>query len=642
MSTKKLQIVGSLGSDITIDSTLTHSGQAADAKVAGDAIANLSALVGDSPVSYQINEAISNIDSALSLDGMASLYRYLVFGFNGDDMQLCVHGSNDACATVTELAKNIYQPQLGRKTLRDPSAVWYQGNLYITYTIIDWASGTSNIGFCRTRDLINFEELEQLPTNNSVYANLPRCYAPQFCIMDGNLYIVSAAVGAGGTVTDKDGNVYSESKDDGWSIVWQGSVMVHKYLPEQHALQFIGLVDGVSSIDVQLFKHNNTYYAAGRGFKLYSSESMMGPYTLMWDQTQHDDSGVEIWYEGAFVLHLPNGKWRFFAQRPGKHYDYYDSVSSVLEDGFESAMKTCVMDSYDAMHFTVLDTVQMEGEIQSDIYIENRDGTDTIMGYAPTVALKDYTGPMDRLLTYDGALFQVNNGTTESNGLSRLKLGNNIPAGTEGNKTGELGLCSANGTNGLLVQEDHAAGSSTYVTSKLPKSGGLLLSDSNYSTYTVPRSGGTFTGNVAVDGGTTGTAYQIKRQFDDDQYQFDQTIQYDKAGLLKYAKNGSVVNRVSLYEDQTKFSRPINVEGGSSGDNAVQTRKNLGAASASDLTALSNLIGDTSVSDQINAAIEFATDDEIIAMLTELDAIPVLSDENGNIFTDETDTILLI
>lgn len=57
---------------------------------------------------------------------------------------------------------------------------------------------------------------------------------------------------------------------------------------------------------------------------------------------------------------------------------------------------------------------------------------------------------------------------------------------------------------------------------------------------------------------------------------------------------------------------------------------------------LSALVGDTSVSDQISSAMEFATDDEIIAMLTELDAIPVLSDENGNIFTDETDTILLI
>ena len=39
MSTKKLQILGSFGSGIEMDSTLTQSGQAADAKVVGDALA---------------------------------------------------------------------------------------------------------------------------------------------------------------------------------------------------------------------------------------------------------------------------------------------------------------------------------------------------------------------------------------------------------------------------------------------------------------------------------------------------------------------------------------------------------------------------------------------------------------------------
>lgn len=42
MSTKKLQIIGSLGggASVELDSTLTKSGKAADAKAVGDAIAN--------------------------------------------------------------------------------------------------------------------------------------------------------------------------------------------------------------------------------------------------------------------------------------------------------------------------------------------------------------------------------------------------------------------------------------------------------------------------------------------------------------------------------------------------------------------------------------------------------------------------
>ena len=39
---------------------------------------------------------------------------------------------------------------------------------------------------------------------------------------------------------------------------------------------------------------------------------------------------------------------------------------------------------------------------------------------------------------------------------------------------------------------------------------------------------------------------------------------------------------------------------------------------------------------------EEATDDEIIDMLVEVDMMPVLADENGNIMTDETGAILLI
>lgn len=45
---------------VTIDSTLTIEGQAADAKVTGDAISNLNTLVGDTSVSEQITNAISD------------------------------------------------------------------------------------------------------------------------------------------------------------------------------------------------------------------------------------------------------------------------------------------------------------------------------------------------------------------------------------------------------------------------------------------------------------------------------------------------------------------------------------------------------------------------------------------------------
>ena len=45
MSTKKLQIIGNLGSTVEVDETLTQEGMAADAKAVGDALNSLTKIV---------------------------------------------------------------------------------------------------------------------------------------------------------------------------------------------------------------------------------------------------------------------------------------------------------------------------------------------------------------------------------------------------------------------------------------------------------------------------------------------------------------------------------------------------------------------------------------------------------------------
>jgi hypothetical protein len=72
LSTKKLQIIGSLGSNVEIDTTLAEEGKAADAKAVGDALVLkadqtsfnvLSGLVGDIAVAEQVNTAIEALDA---------------------------------------------------------------------------------------------------------------------------------------------------------------------------------------------------------------------------------------------------------------------------------------------------------------------------------------------------------------------------------------------------------------------------------------------------------------------------------------------------------------------------------------------------------------------------------------------------
>lgn len=55
MSTKKLQIIGNLGSNVELDATLAQEGKAADAKAVGEKFAT---LVGDTAVSEQITNAV--------------------------------------------------------------------------------------------------------------------------------------------------------------------------------------------------------------------------------------------------------------------------------------------------------------------------------------------------------------------------------------------------------------------------------------------------------------------------------------------------------------------------------------------------------------------------------------------------------
>lgn len=71
MSTKKLQILGSLGSDVELDTTLEQEGKAADAKAVGDTFA---ALVGDTPVAEQISSAVGELTAKVDYQDITETY----------------------------------------------------------------------------------------------------------------------------------------------------------------------------------------------------------------------------------------------------------------------------------------------------------------------------------------------------------------------------------------------------------------------------------------------------------------------------------------------------------------------------------------------------------------------------------------
>lgn len=263
-------------------------------------------------------------------------------------MQLCVSGSNDACENIDKVCLNIYKPTIGNGTLRDPSYMYYKGYWYFVYTTIDWASGNADIGFSRTRDMVHFYELPHLSCNNSDYPNIPRVYGPAFCVIDNRIYVISQGLGNGGPYTGA-GITYDETNYTKCYVT-----MVHEYNPQNHSLSYIGKIDGFSDIDTHIYKQGEYYYAAVKNFKLYKANSILGKYELVWNGVEKNSDGADIYREGAFMIQLPDGKWRFFAQKPSTAYDYCDSISESLDDGF-GEIQSCSVDDLSSMHFTVRD-----------------------------------------------------------------------------------------------------------------------------------------------------------------------------------------------------------------------------------------------------------------------------------------------
>ena len=70
MSTKKLQIIGSFGSNIDVDANLEQKGKAADAKATGDAIKELRDLIDES-TNLELSHTISGTES-INVDAAAS------------------------------------------------------------------------------------------------------------------------------------------------------------------------------------------------------------------------------------------------------------------------------------------------------------------------------------------------------------------------------------------------------------------------------------------------------------------------------------------------------------------------------------------------------------------------------------------
>ena len=255
-------------------------------------------------------------------------YRYLATTFIAS-----TDGNNNMILLGTNNLKDFHLlskrgenfSSLKNDSVRDPSIIQIDDYYYIVYTTISFGEG-NEIGFCRTKDFTNYEELENLPVlydidTSVIFRNV---WAPAW-FRDGNdIYIISSC------------RKYGDNQ--GFSTV------VNKYNVETHTIDVGSVIRIGGYIDAHIYKENDNYYAFCGGKKVYKSTSLLGTYTQLTDY--NEPSGH---YEADYVVKLDNGKWRHFMQEVNDGVDTNSSHMCYVDmDTLESDWSDVKQVNYDS------------------------------------------------------------------------------------------------------------------------------------------------------------------------------------------------------------------------------------------------------------------------------------------------------
>lgn len=250
-----------------------------------------------------------------TLEEIKGKYRYIAPSFiNTVPYSLVLLATNDLRSFDIAISEYVFSPALTNlsgheNSLRDPSVIKIDEWYYFVYTIIGFYTGSNEIGFCRTKNFIDFEELDNIsmiPSSEVVY---DKVWAPSWFRFGTNIYVVASGHKA-------DSNTFE--------------TIVCAYDVDNHALS-VGNVINVSGIDFHLYHFDGYYYAIGAGGKIYKSETINGIY----EQIQ---TGLDPGYEADFVVRLDNGKYRLFRQQLIETFGTanltYTDTQSVNEPSF--------------------------------------------------------------------------------------------------------------------------------------------------------------------------------------------------------------------------------------------------------------------------------------------------------------------
>lgn len=269
--------------------------------------------------------------------------KYLMMTYNSHIMKLLIYRSDDGLTfeTVGDINYNLKN---GNRTLRDPSFIKVGDYYYITYTAVDWKSG-SVIGMCRTKNFGIYEELPNIPIGN-----FARIWSPAFYVEDDAIYIIINAC-------------FGMEETDHFS-----SYLV-RYNPDANSVgepvRISGLPDSV--IDSRIYRIDGRYYLIYKNeelkyIEMASSDQLYGPYTV---EREGDWNGWGTHLGGPDLIRTPEGRYRLYMEDNDICRLYYAESDHIL-DGWSDKIELA---SYEWSHPEVKAISEAQKDVSWD-YLE--------------------------------------------------------------------------------------------------------------------------------------------------------------------------------------------------------------------------------------------------------------------------------
>ena len=237
---------------------------------------------------FNDNFALTNFIKNKGIVDFANIkntYRFLALSFIGTGKDTLVLLASNNLAKWDLLKYNLMHITEGL-AMRDPAVIKIGDYFYITYGLWAYSSGDT-IGFTRTKDFVNFEELASLQVTNGI-ENAYQVWSPDWFRDGDDIYIVA------GYRTGTSDNITNHC-------------IVCKYNVSNHTLDNGVYLNGTSStIDIHIYKENGNYYAIGSGPALFKASSLFGTYTNITPQ-------ISSTGEGQYAVKFGN-KWVLFMQ----------------------------------------------------------------------------------------------------------------------------------------------------------------------------------------------------------------------------------------------------------------------------------------------------------------------------------------